>query len=75
MDEAFITNLKMNDLTKFVKMQIDKNIKWKIEEYTLTGTDDYQYTYSVKNMKTYVMQPNKESVEEAKNKIKKVLND
>ena len=37
---------------------------------SLNGTDSYDYTYSYKKQKLYVMEPNVESVDETKLKIK-----
>ena len=50
-------------------MQIDKNVKWKITNITLDGTDGYEYTYSYTKKKLYVMIPNDESVKEASERI------
>lgn len=66
---SFVTNFSNNEITSFVKMQLDKNIDWKIEYLNLDGTDGYEYTYSYPKNKLYVMIPDKEMVNEVSNKI------
>ena len=50
-------------------MQLDKNIKWKIEYLNLDGTDGYEYTYSYPRNKLYVMIPDSKQVNEVSLKI------
>lgn len=71
LDGSFVTNLTNKEITNFIKMQIDKDIKWDIEYINLDGTDSYEYTYSYKKNKLYVMIPDKNSVKEASNTINK----
>ena len=59
-------------ITKFIKKQIKDNDKWDIESYNLDGTDSSNYTYSYKSAKSYVMEPNMDTVKEAQNKIKEI---
>jgi hypothetical protein len=47
--------------------------KWNIDSYNVTGTGAMEYTYSYPHQKLYVMKPNMETVETAKQKIKEVL--
>ena len=54
----------------FVKKEIQSPRNWQIESQILTGNDGYEYTYSYKNNKLYVMIPDEESVNNAINKIK-----
>ena len=67
--QSFVTNLSYNEMTDFIKMQIDKDIKWKITNITLDGTDGYEYTYSYTKKKLYVMIPNDEAINNAKEVI------
>ncbi|MGM9834562.1 MAG: LCP family protein [Bacilli bacterium] len=71
---AFITNMTDEEITSMIKQELDLQKEWKISTYVLDGEDHYDYTYSYKSAKTYVMNPYKESVEKAKEEIKKVLN-
>ena len=59
---SMVTNLSDNEITDFIKMQIDKDIKWDIIYVNLDGTDGYEYTYSYAKNKLYVMIPDEESV-------------
>ena len=59
--------------TSFIKMQIDKDIKWNITYVNLDGSDGYEYTYSYAKNKLYVMIPDEETVENAKEEIRKIL--
>lgn len=70
---SFITNMDMEDITDFIKMQIDEMPNWEISNKLLDGSDSYQYTYSFKGAKLYVMMPDSNSVINAQNKIKEVF--
>ena len=45
----------MSKIKDFIKMQIDKNIKWDISYVNLDGFDAYDYTYSYSKTKLYVI--------------------
>lgn len=70
---SLVTNLSNKELTSFIKMQIDKDIKWNISYVNLDGSDGYEYTYSYAKNKLYVMIPDEETVENAKEEIRKIL--
>jgi LCP family protein required for cell wall assembly len=73
LEGKFVTNIGTKNLTSFIKNQIKNNPSWEITSNTLTGTGDYNYTYSYKSGKSYVMIPDEESVNNAKEQINKVL--
>ncbi len=73
LEGKFITNIGTKNITKLVKNQIKNMPNWEIEKNTLKGTGEFNYTNSYKKSKSYVMQPDEESVEEAKNLIKNIL--
>lgn len=73
LEGKFVTNFGTENITKLVKQQLKNMPTWKIEKNTLKGTDSHQFTYSYKSLKSYVMEPDMESVREAKEKIKKVI--
>ena len=62
-----------DELTKLIKWQIDGMHSWNIDNVSLNGTDDYQYTYSYQKQLLYVMMPDKESVNNAKEKINSIM--
>lgn len=74
LEKLFVTNLNMEDITEFIKKQIDDMKSWEVESQSLDGKDDYQYTYSYKGQKLYVMTPDNETVINAHNKIEEMFN-
>ena len=73
--ETFVTNLDDESLRKFIKMQLDQNIKWNIEKYVINGINGYEYTYSYPKYQLYVMLSDEESLTEARNIINNTLNE
>lgn len=74
LEKLFITNLDMESITEFIKKIIDNPVSWNIESQALDGTDGFEYTYSYKGGKLYVMLPNNETVINAHNKIEEMFN-
>lgn len=73
---SFQTDMSMDTIQTFIKYQIDKMPSWKIESIAVTGYNSKNYTYSMgKNWLLYVMEPNEQSVKEAQNKIRGILNE
>ena len=70
LEGSFTTNASQSVMLGFVKKEIQSPRNWQIESQILTGSDGYEYTYSYKNNKLYVMIPDEESVNNAINKIK-----
>ena len=73
MENGFLTNMPHNTMIGFIKNEIRNPHNFKIESNILTGHDSYEYTYSYKNTKLYVMLPDEEKVNEAKAKIQECL--
>ena len=69
----FVTNISDEDITKLIKMQLKNNSSWTINSVSVNGTDAMDYVYSYKKVKLYVMKPDYETVNNAKEQIKKVL--
>ena len=74
MSKSFLTNMDDTNLKKFINMQIDKNIKWEVKKYVVNGSNGNEYTYSYPRQKLYVMLSDENSINEAKDQIKEVLN-
>lgn len=74
-EKSFQTNMDENSMTKLVKYQLNKMPKWEIINQNLNGSDKTVYeVFSFKNDNgIYVMQPNQETVDSAKEKIKEIL--
>ena len=73
LDGAFITNMNQNTMISFIREEISNTRNWNMTSNTLVGTDSLEYTYSYRNTALYVMKPNDESVNAAKNKIQEVM--
>lgn len=69
LDGTFETSMSYEELTDLFKLQINKNIDWKIESISLDGVGSKGPTYSMGSRNLYVMIPSDESVEQAKQKI------
>lgn len=66
-------NMSSQEIRALVKIQIAKNIDWKIEKYTLSGHDSSSSTYSTGGTEVYVMAQDADSIATAKEKINAVL--
>lgn len=71
---SFVTNMSVDRITALIKMQLSDNAKWTLTSTGLDGTDSSNYTYTYSNQLLYVMEPNMDSVEAAKNMIDQVYN-
>ena len=69
------TNIPQSDITNLIKMQLKDRSKWNIIFNNLDGSDSFEYTYSYKKQKLYVMIPFESSIQEAKDKISEVYNE
>ena len=74
LSSSFRTNMSTDKITYLIKNQIDKMPKWNITSNVVTGSNGYEYTYSYQSQKLYVMIPNEDSIQQAKDLIKKTLN-
>lgn len=73
---SFQTDMPMDTITSFIRYQLDKMPSWTVESTAVTGTNSMDYTYSMgTNYKLYVMIPDYNSIETAKQKINEVLNE
>ena len=73
---SFQTDMSMNEITSFIKHQLDKMPNWTIDTTAVTGTGAMDYTHSMgSKLKLYVMKPDENSIEKAKEKINEVLNE
>lgn len=69
------TNMDKKSMNKFVKMQLNDMSSWNIEKQNLTGYDFYtKETYTFPTFNLYVMKRDDNSVNNAKEKIKELLN-
>ena len=73
--KMFQTNMSMEALSSFAKMQLDDMAKWKISYANAAGTGARDYTYSMPSVSLYVCVPDMNSVAKISKKIKKYMND
>lgn len=71
-DGKYQTNMSTKKITSLIKMQLDDMSPWNITSYSLSGVDARNYTYTY-NQSLYVMEPDIESVSEAKQLIQSTL--
>lgn len=74
LDDAMITNMSKKEITDFIKKEISKPSSYDIESVNLTGSSALDYTYSYPMNKLYVMEPDKESLENYQNKVSALYN-
>ena len=72
-DGEFMTNLSDKDITSFIKEVIKSGKGFEVASSNLAGTNSYEYTYSYKKNKLYVMKPSLESINNAQEKINNIL--
>lgn len=70
---SFQTNIDSNRIYDLVKFQLFHMPNWQIERIGLEGTDSYNYTYTSKKNKVYVMEPNNITLNNTRNKIKEIM--
>lgn len=73
--DSMLTNMPMKSMTSLAKMQLKDNARWTLTSNSLTGTGSYDYTYTYAYQELYVMVPDEESVNKAKDMIAKVASD
>ena len=72
---GFLTNMSTDKIMDIIKMQIDKMPSWNFTSINLTGYGSEDYTSVFPDRKVYVMEPLQESIDNAKNAIKEVMDD
>ena len=70
---AFDTNLSGDEISNFVKYELNNMPDWKIESYAIVAEPDYQFCYQSQSYAS-VVQQNDVMNEVARKKIKAVLN-
>lgn len=76
LSNSFETDLSNNSIKKLAKMQLDKNIDWSIESISVDGVGASNYTYSMGTKQLlYVMVPDQNTLNIAKEKMNQVLNE
>lgn len=72
MSDTFSTTMSSQEISELIKYQLNKNPKWKMEQYMVNGTGDTLMCAELGDA-AYVMVPDQSTVTTAKNKINAVL--
>lgn len=73
LDNAFITNINHTTMFSFIREELKNPRDFKMDGITLKGINSYEYTYTYKNHKLYVMVPDDKSLEEVKKRINELM--
>jgi polyisoprenyl-teichoic acid--peptidoglycan teichoic acid transferase len=74
LSSTFETNMDSSTIFNIVRNQLQNGGDWKMESVNLNGSDSFETTYSYGSQPLYVMIPNQDSINTAKNKINEFLN-
>lgn len=73
LEGMFVTNFSAEEISALVKMQLSDMATWNVQSFAVTGTGAYGETYSAPGEELYVMWPNEDTVEFAKDLIGRVM--
>lgn len=73
LEGMFVTDMSSSDMSELVKMQLNDNVEWNIKTYGIIGEGKSKTTFSVPNQRAYVLIPDEDSVDFAKDLIQMVL--
>ena len=72
LQDSFQTNIDKKMFNGFINLQVKNNYNWQVESIQANGYDSGNYTYSYPGQYLYVMEPDYNSLNNAKNKIKEL---
>lgn len=64
--DSMITSMPQEEIKALVKSQLESAPSWEILTYSVNGTGANEYSYSLPNLKTYVMVPDQTTIDQAK---------
>lgn len=67
------TDMGTDTMYSIVRYQLENNLTWNVDSYTVTGYDASNTTFSMPGFYAYVMVPNEDTVNEAKRLIAETL--
>lgn len=71
--DSFQTDMPTDTMYSIVRYQLENNLTWSVDTYTVTGYDASNTTFSMPGFYAYVMVPNEDTVNEAKQLIADTL--
>lgn len=69
----FVTSMSIEEISRFVKMQLDDMADWDVLSYAVTGTNGRDITYSMPGQKVSVMYVNQQYVDYGSSLIKRIM--
>lgn len=72
LSSTFDTDLEYEKVAELVQMQLSDNAEWNIVTYHVNGTGAKKKTYSIPDLKSYVLVPDQDTVDEAKDLMRQV---
>ena len=73
MGNSFETNIPSESIYELINTQLNFMPKWNFDTYSLNGYDSENGTYTFGDQQLYVMEPDMNTVEEARNKIDMII--
>lgn len=73
MEKSFQTNIPPKNIYELINKQLSDTSNWNVETYSLNGYDSSNVTYTFGEQVLYVMEPNKSTINIAKEKINALL--
>ena len=73
-DGTFATDITTDEIADLVSYELANPGKWNIEKLSVGGTGEYNHVYSLQK-RVYVMEPNQDDIENAKERINEVLDE
>ena len=73
--DCMVTSMSYDDIAELVREQLDSGAKWDIQKYSVNGFDASGPTWSAGSQELYVMEPDMETVNTAKELLRKMYND
>ena len=71
--DSIQTDMPTDTMYSLVRYQLENNLTWSVDSYTVTGYDASNTTFSMPGFYAYVMVPNEDTVNEAKQLIADTL--
>lgn len=65
LSDSVITNMPYDQIADLCQMQIHQMPDWDVQSFSVNGTGEYNYTFSISDMQVYVMNPDYELVNQA----------
>lgn len=70
--DCVVTSMEYDEIADFVKTQLSEGTKWDVQKYSVTGFDLMTTAYSTGSAQVYVMDPDMETVNQAKEYLKQI---